>query len=151
MKVGKKLLSWDTCDITEAAIANLIAEAKADGEEMSDEHAHELVWSDSDSLDFEWEYVTDWLSEIMGKKNKGECWKANVTGFGWLNQSGVKFFRAKNGRDFLREILPDTDCTFHIHNFGRGLAIQNFHHDSPCGNEWYYILPCSEKTMEDNS
>lgn len=48
------------------------------------------------------------------------------------------------------DFRTDCDCTFSIYNYGRGLAIQNFHHDSPMG-EWYYILPCSEKTYEQYS
>ena len=77
-------------------------------------------------------------------------WKVEVSNFGWRNQDGQKILRAENGLELLRGILPDTECTFRIYHDGRtGLKIQNFHHDSPTGNEWYYIYPMTLKEVEE--
>lgn len=150
MKVGKKLLSWDTCDITENEVKFRLEQAKEDGEEITEEEARKQVYNNPWIFQDEWDSVVDWLTEILKKKNKGSCWKASVVGFGWRKLNGMKFLRADNGKEFLQKILPDCDCTFYVHNYGRGLAIHNYHHDSPTG-EWYYIVPCSEKTYKDNS
>ncbi len=68
--------------------------------------------------------------------------------FGWRNLSGDKFFQARRGEAFLSNVLPPTDCRYRMYNFRNGIAIQNFHHDSPVGNEWYYIVPIAESTYE---
>lgn len=73
-------------------------------------------------------------------------WKATVNGFGWRGLNGEKYISADNAKTLLSEVLPDTDCTFHIYNFRNGIAIQNYHHDSPTGNEWYYIVPIASDT-----
>jgi len=62
--------------------------------------------------------------------------------FGWREIGGHKLMSTDDGTDFLLQILPDTDCTFYIYAYGDdGLKINNFHHDSPTGREWYYALP----------
>ncbi len=60
-----------------------------------------------------------------------------------------KVLKASNGAGFLREILPKTHCHFYIFNYGKGLAIQNFHHDSPVGKEWYYVVPSTERMFSE--
>jgi hypothetical protein len=113
MKVGKKLMSWG--------------------------FSNECV--DECDSQYEWECLTDDLTEVLNKKNKHGGWHAEVSNFGWRKVSGHKDFSANTGRDFLSKILPDCDCHFHIHLYGRGLAIQNFHHDSCTGDEWYFVTP----------
>ncbi len=116
-KLGKKLLSWD--------------------ESIDD--------ADQDFWHFLWKDFTEYLTTILDRKNPGGYWKAQVRNFGWRNLDGVKLLQAGDGASFLREILPQTDCHFYIFNYGNGLAIQNFHHDSPVGNEWYYVVPTTAR------
>lgn len=108
-----------------------------------------LEWmDDSDEVDSEflWQDFMADLDAILKKKNSDGYWFAEVSNFGWRNLNGSKHFAADNGETFLQKILPKTDCHFKIFNFGNGLAIQNFHHDSPVGNEWYYVVPVSYST-----
>lgn len=91
---------------------------------------------------FEWLNLTDALTASM--RNPDGHWFATVRNFGWRKLSGHKLFRAADGRGLLAAILPRTECSFRVHRCGRrGLAIQNSHHDSPCGAEWYHLLPVS--------
>lgn len=90
--------------------------------------------------DYEWECITELLTELLNDYNAGEVWYAEVKNFGWRNLNGHKFFEAWYGSELLSEILPDTECRFSIYRRDGYIAIQNFHHDSPTG-EWYYIYP----------
>lgn len=93
--------------------------------------------------DFEW----DDINYLTARAGKSEFWFAEVNNFGWRSISGIAYFRASKLTDILSSILPKTECTFNIYNYGKdGLAIQNYHHDSCTGNEWYYIKPISETT-----
>lgn len=93
-------------------------------------------------------HLDDWLdltNELTDKMKNNTEWKAKVRNFGWHESDGEKKFEAETGQSLLREILPDTDCSFIIYKYGEGFAIQNFHHDSPTGKEWYYVLPNKEE------
>lgn len=95
-------------------------------------------WFLSDS----WNEMLKQLSDFMERKNPSRKWLCKVKNFGWRKIDGHKEFECDSGQEFLRNILPDTDCTFNIYHFKmKGFKIQNFHHDSPTGNEWYYIVP----------
>ena len=112
------------------------------GEKPSRDVIANEVYQDSDIFQFAWDDLVADLTFLMKNRNPGGHWHAEVKNFGWQSRSGHKDFHAVNGADFLREILPDTDNTFFIHQWGKkGFAIQNFHHDSPTGNEWYYVKP----------
>jgi len=84
------------------------------------------------------------LDEIINKKNKSGFWFCEVENFGWRNLDGHRYLKAVTGQELLSGILPDCQCIFKVFNYGRGLAVQNWHHDSPTGNEWYYLRPISE-------
>jgi len=88
------------------------------------------------------------LQELLDKKNPTGFWKARVVNFGWRRLSGFKCFQSRSSEDFLGNVLPATDCRYRIYNFCNGVALQNFHHDSPVGNEWYYVVPVAESTYE---
>jgi len=149
MKVGKLLVKYDEAEALESELEYRKEERKEELEagELTQEELEHIVYA-GDSLDFYWEDVKGLLDEILAKKNKEGYWKATVNNFGWRNLDGLKYFVADNATDFLQEILPKTDCTFKIFNYGKGLAIQNYHHDSPMGNEWYYIRPISYNAYE---
>jgi len=83
-------------------------------------------------------------------RNLGD-WYCEVSNFGWRGQGGRQIFSVDTyersdrqiGSDFLRHILPNTDCTFYIYDEfdGFGLKIDNAHHDAPTGGEMYYCAP----------
>jgi len=142
-KIGKELCAWDTADI-------VAQEAKYLMEEFPDEYpdedaAYRTAW-ESDICQFEWEYLAEYVTELMKERGMDEepiyCEVAN---FGWRGINGQQVFYAENGPEFLKAILPDTNNTFHIYEYSDGLAINNFHHDSPIGREWYYATPLQSK------
>ena len=151
-KVGKKIAEWDETDIIDKEIEYRLENWENDFDEKPDEdEAREFVYKDQDLFEREWEYFIEYLTEIIIKKNPNCYWKVIVNNFGWRSVNGHKYLYATSGQELLNKILPKTDCTFYIHNFGKGLAIQNYHHDSPIGNEWYYLKPISERTYERNN
>jgi len=149
-------MEWDESEI----IDNELAYRKDNWEEFSrykglkenptEEQLRKDLYRDSDFLRWEWEDFISLLSETVQRKNPGGYWKAAVKNFGWRNLNGFKYCFADSGEKLIREILPECDCTFRIFNHGKGLAIQNFHHDSPTGNEWYYLVPIAQSTYENN-
>jgi len=112
--------------------------------------------SEGDDLFFEdeWDYlINDYLTKLMrARKSYTGYWKASVEGFGWRNTSGQKVIKALTGLNLMGAILPDTDNSFRIYQYGSGFAVNNVHHDSPMwGKEWYYIKPIAQSTYEKNS
>ena len=47
--------------------------------------------------------------------------------------------------ELLQQILPKTECSFHIwiDMAGQQIRLQNFHHDSNSGDEIYTIRPAT--------
>lgn len=136
----KKLMTWDECDLIEQQVT--CCKEYPENARKTEEEIRSEVYSDNFFLSDCWDdFLTD-LDNLISEINPNGKWAGKVKNFGWRSLSGYKEFDADNGKDFLRQILPDTDCTFNIFKFKRkGFAIQNFHHDSPTGKEWYYIVP----------
>ena len=126
---------WDTYEITKNQADFLIESGECDEEDEAFNQARQ----DSDLITFERERLTEALTEKLQEINPDGYWHAEVSNFGWRNQDGHKQFIADDGQTFLREVLPETDCTFRIYFVDKEIRIQNFHHDSPVGNEWYTI------------
>ena len=127
------ILVWDTCDIA-------MQQAKyrvGIGEVSNENEGFTEACADSDLFALEWEVLTDSLTQILKSINPDGHWHAEVCNFGWRGQNGFKDFKAENGREFLNEILPNTECSFRVILEDRWIRIQNFHHDAPTGNEWY--------------
>jgi hypothetical protein len=139
--VGKLICEWDTCDIARAQ-ADFLNET-GDYPNKTDDELFQMACEDPDLLEWNWRDLCDCLTNIMAKNSHGG-WKAEVHNFGWRSLNGHKLFQASNGKELLREVLPHTDCTFKVYRYGRGLALNNAHHDSPTWNEWYYITPCKQ-------
>ncbi len=131
---------WDASEISRNQAEWLVASGECDTEEA----AYERLNGDQDLLQWEWDDLTHALSERLEAINPDGRWYVEVRNFGWRKQSGYKEFMAVDGKAFLREILPDTDCMFRIYFHNREIQIQNFHHDSPTGDEWYSVLPVGE-------
>lgn len=138
----RMLTKWDISDIQEERLKYLMDEEGLDEEEAQGQIEH-------DDFQFEWESMVEYLTELMEAKQKkydGLYWRATVNNFGWRNLSGHKVFKAETGIELLRGVLPECDCTFHIFNWRNGFCIRNWHHDSPTGNEYYYIVPIQSST-----
>jgi hypothetical protein len=155
-KLGKKLLSWDESidDEVRYRLERQEEELKEgvifEFERKTEKDVVQEIYADQDFWRLRWDDFTECLKSILNRKNPGGYWKAQVRNFGWRNLDGVKFLQAGDGASFLREILPKTDCHFYIFNYGKGLAIQNFHHDSPVGNEWYYVVPTTARMFAEH-
>ena len=140
-------LRWDTNEIIKYQVEFLLENAREDGETLTEDAAWENASSDSDLFTFEWECLTDNLTGWMEEMNKGSWWHCEVSGFGWRRQGGFKNFWAETGRELLREILLDTDCTFTItyDAANKELRLSNAHHDAPTSGEIYVIREMKEE------
>lgn len=103
---------------------------------LEDDNIDEWAW-----LDF-----CEHINNAIMKKNPSGEWYAEVKNFGWRSLDGYKYFHAETAEEILHQILPKCECIFKIFEWENGIAIQNWHHDSTTGNEWYYISPKKEKT-----
>lgn len=117
----------------------------------------EKIWNDesyvSDILNDNWELIIEVLQSHMNNVSKKYkypgFWNAQVTGFGWRDQSGeIDVIEADDAEELLREILPKTENTFNIWFTRNGFKIQNFHHDSPTG-EWYEVRHVNLKELHE--
>lgn len=147
---------WDSLDIIQNQV-NYLKDEDEDIKKQLDEglltedQLFCRVSQDYDLFQFEHECMVDNLTEYINKLNPDGYWKAEVSGFGWRGLDGHKYFSADTGSELLSAVLPQTDCTYRIFRVKarRWLAIQNFHHDSPMGREWYIIKPCAQSTYEE--
>jgi len=147
-KVGRKLLEWDEGQIIEDRVNDMLSNWRDYfDEEPAEELVRENVYNDTFLLEDEYDCLIMNLTEIIQRKNPKGYWRAAMENFGWRGTDGHNYLQAVDGTELLQGILPKTDCTFRIFNFGRGLAVQNFHHDSPVGKEWYYLKPMGERTF----
>jgi hypothetical protein len=97
------------------------------------------------------DYVSDMLlevSSIIRKKSKSGHWYVRVENFGWRSSAGYAYIETQIGREFMFKILPDTACTWKIFNYGRGIIIQNWHHDNCTGEEKYYCMPITSTVFD---
>lgn len=158
-KVGKKIMSWDTSEITDGELeyikTELLPQEDADhwAYGLSDDKIRDKIY-DSDVYSIAWDDLLEYLHEKLEEMFPEGFYEARVKNFGWRSTSGSQVFQLKSNdaQEFLRKILPNTDCTFYIYEYKagtrKGLAINNFHHDSPTGAEWYYILPLTADEYE---
>jgi len=129
-------LIWDTYEILNNQAKFLIE----NGDAVNDDEALSKASDDHDLFSFEWDDLLECLSDKLQEINSTGYWYCEVNNFGWRNQSGWSRFEADNAKVFLSNILPNTECTFRIFiDDDNTIRIQNFHHDSPTGNEWYTV------------
>ena len=143
---------WDISELTQQHIDFLVEEAEAGEEPITREEACERAYEDSCFIDDWWnDFLEDLWDNALEVINPGHWWKASVENFGWRGLDGnCPPFKADDAAMFLHRILPDCDCTFNIFidEKTKKIRIQNFHHDSPTGNEWYFIAPCEDPEGE---
>ena len=114
-----------------------------------------ITWSQADlepeDIDFEWDYLLGQLNEIIKETNPDGYWYCKVSNFGWLKKSGYAYLKFDNGKDMIRRVLPQCECSFNVYREGKTLKIQNYHHDSPTGNDWYELMPITYKQYEEQT
>ncbi len=137
------ILSWDESDILDAEVE---ARKEYDDDKRTDDEWRKEIYEDSDFWFMMREDLHDNLSGLMQERNPSGEWVACVENFGWMMRNGtLPAFHCEEGKKLLQMVLPECDCTYYIHNYEcdgkKGFAIQNYHHDSPTGKEWYFILP----------
>lgn len=128
----------------------------------SEENAH----PPQEAYDDFWDSVYEAVGSLVRERDDAAYklsrnlsdWYCEVSGFGWRGQSGYKIIDVSTyqksdlavGREFLRQILPNTDCTFYVYDDldGAGLKIDNAHHDVPTGGEWYHAAPLAWMLMK---
>ena len=135
------LIEWDTCNIATQRAMDLIDQASDEGEHLDENAAFSMACEDTFYYQCEWEYLIEYLTELIAERNPGGEWCCDMRSFGWRGVDGYKYFAASDGAELLAAVLPKCECTFKVFDYGKGFAIQNWHHDSPVGKEWYYIVP----------
>ena len=147
----KPIISYDECDWMEEEVKHRLGEWQefyAEEEECpSEDKIRKDIIDDCCWLDFEREYYNEHLTEILKEKGKEDCaWGISVKGFGWSNSSGKDCAIIEDADDFWKKVLPDCQCTWKMYATDEGLKVRNWHHDSPMGNEYYYLTPIDLET-----
>lgn len=133
-------ITWDTCEIHQNQ-ADYLREEDPD---LSEDEALDRAYADEDLLEHEFEYITDYLTEILKEMNPDQKpLLVSIDDFGWQNSSGrgvIPGDVVHDGKKFLGKVLPDTECIYEIFidKEKSQMRIKNWHHDSPMG-ETYYI------------
>lgn len=147
----KKLLAWDTFAIIKGEVES--RRESGEYQHLNDDELFRQVCEDYDLFNSYWQDMCDALTKTMEKRNPDGWWGVEMRNFGWRELDGYKAFRADTGEELLQQILPKTENTFYIYDHdcadGQGFAINNFHHDSPAGREWYYVEPLAHVECQD--
>lgn len=126
----RPILSWDELEILEDL-------AKSNNCNIDELKTQDI----KDEMGYQWECLTEFLTETLEEKSEDGYWYVEVNGSGWRNLDGYAKLEINDGTDLIHKVLPDCDKTFHIYARGKsGLSILCSHHDSPTG-EWYYLTP----------
>ncbi len=130
-------IEWDESQIIQNEVDYLLENDLADNEN----EAWNSVSTDPDLLSSAWEFLIEELTEKLQSINPAGYWSVDVVNFGWRKTKGHAAFCADDARSFLNNLLPATDCTFKVYVEQNGvIRIQNAHHDSPTGDEWYTVM-----------
>jgi len=144
MKTEKPTLAYDECDLIEEEVKYQFEENNEEG------RTEEEIYN---SLDYYflndcWEDFKNCLTEVMTEINKNHYWKVKGVNMGWRNLEGNKTFKAINGEEMLKKILPNTsEFTLYIWKTKTQIKIRCSHHDSPIG-EYYYIKSLNKKELK---
>ena len=114
-----------------------------------------LSWFTSDiepdDVEFEWEYLLEELDQLIKEINSDGYWYCTVENFGWRNIDGHAYLKFETAKEMISRILPKCECSFNIFREKNIIRIQNYHHDSPTGNEWYELIPITYEQYENQS
>jgi hypothetical protein len=125
---------WDSYAIAQERAGFL----REDDPGLSESEAFEQACLDTDQFQFEWEDMTECLTDALHAVAPEGRFHVEGRNMGWQRRSGYKVFTAHDGQTFLDELLPCAECTFTIERAGDTLYIRNAHHDAPCG-EYYTV------------
>jgi len=147
MLPDKPTLEWNKWHIQNAEIKyrqENKSEAYPDNPIITDNEIEQDIFNDPDFINREYEdfieYFQTLIDKVANKYKETYYWTAEVTGFGWRDQSGeIDVFYEVDARKILEKILPNCECVYKIFMNRTGFKLQNFHHDSPVGNEWYEV------------
>lgn len=129
-------IEWNELEIIQNEVNSLLENKLADDES----EAWNIASADPDIFSFAWDFLTKQLTDELQTINPSGYWSASVVNFGWRKLKGNTSFYADDAQTFLNELLPKTDCTFKVYIEHSGIIrIQNAHHDSPTGDEWYTV------------
>jgi len=104
---------------------------------------------DTDIDEFEWEMIAEDIATLFEEKNPEGYFFCKVENFGWRKMDGFLFAELHTGQDLVTKVLPNTACTFKIFlEKDNTIKIQNFHHDSPTGDEWYTLTPITQEQFD---
>lgn len=131
----KTYVCWDEAQISQDEIEYLMSE-----EGLSEEDAQARVWNDPDLFSLQWDDVMDALTDLLTEFNPDGHWYCDSQNFGWRNEPIHAEFTFTTGQEFNEKVLPNTDCTFYVVKEDDHIFVQNYHHDSPMG-EQYYLHP----------
>ena len=149
---------WDTSEFLEAQVRYLMEEEDPKevrdrlglepGEPITKAAVEAHVMDDQTLMDFEWESVSEALSDILEKYSPDGVFYATGKDLGWRKLTGKSFIdtRERPCKDineaacFLDKLLPRTDNTWYLYEYKDHFVIVNYHHDAPTG-ETYRIYP----------
>lgn len=135
-------LAWDKNDLVDDWVKRELEDQEAHpelrDEIKTEEQIREDTWDDPDFFDMAYEGMLGILTEWMDGHTS---WRTDVENLGWQKRSGYLEFdlQEPSGQQLLWKVLPDTECTYKIWKTEEGLRIQNWHHDSPGGDETYSV------------
>jgi len=140
----KPLLEW-TGDSDHADVQNYMQNHNDNEEDttlhINHDQAYDMLASDYDYWQTQWEGFTEYLAELMGENT---YWIDNATRMGWRSLSGHKVFEAGDGQMFVDKITPNTsDFSLTIWKHYKGFKVRISHHDAPTG-EYHVVKPLSE-------
>lgn len=136
-------LTWDTCAIA-GAYATVLQE---EDPTLTDDAALTAAYTSSFIYDDAWRDLLDDLTNLLRQISPEGCFHAEGRNLGWRRLSAKGTFHARNGEDFLRQLLPNTDCTFSIVRQADTLRIINSHHDAPT-DELYVVTAATPDQQE---
>ena len=173
VSITRYLCGYDVCDIAEAEIqyrleesdevkARLVAAAGPDGRAAVEAAVRDEVYADSMVFEQAFDDLCEDLTEEIRRLTHSQTapghidvpmyFRLEMNNFGWRELNGHKYVRVMSGRELIAAILPNCECTYRFFKVKHGgkLVMQNSHHDSPVGREFYIILPISERTYNSN-
>jgi len=140
---GKPWLSWDMNEIVEEHVKTEMEDRKDNphlyDEEKDEETLRKDLWGDEDFFQIAWDGLLEELTEWMNGHHSYRCEVENY-GRRKLNGQTLLQLREPVGAALLSMVLPHTSCTFNIWRAKDRLSIQNFHYDSPTGDERYTVI-----------
>ena len=170
--ITKYLDGYDTCDLVDGEVKyrleeddevkTRLAEAGPEGRAAVEEKVREEVNADPVVFEQAFDDLCEDLTEEIRRLTHSQTapghidvpmyFRLEMNNFGWRELNGHKYVRVTSGRELIAAILPNCECTYRFFKVKHGgkLVMQNSHHDSPVGREFYIILPISERTYNSN-